>query len=378
LRLGRLAIAVVALGPLGHGLGCAVDALELDGKRCPCAVGFVCDTRTDRCVAEGTAIADAMPPRPDEDEPAPPPPPDASVAIDASGKIDVFELRSTWQTANGVRWDWKVVGNAEDFDRYELVIGPTAEEVRARGPNTKVFDRTMNVELGMFGGRVAAPAERPFTTWTVTDGLAVETTVFAQVLAFDKEGKVSSSEIPSAITPRPRAVLPVYEDAIPDNGMLTAGTTTSTQMPFVGTQCLTHPISCGGPATCLGTTGILSILGKSTSTMDVTDFDRAFLELAVRGAPAPGVFADLVLALGADVCGTPCRMRFAGITTAAEPGEWRLVQVPLRMMKRDDGTGANLNYAELGARNHRVNGFLVYGTWPSGIEIGLDQARIRW
>ena len=52
-----LAVALAALSP-----SCVVDDLDLDGLRCPCADGWVCDVASDRCVrGTGDAGIDAGP-----------------------------------------------------------------------------------------------------------------------------------------------------------------------------------------------------------------------------------------------------------------------------------------------------------------------------
>lgn len=47
-----LAIALAALAP-----SCVVDDLDLEGLRCPCTDGWVCDVASDRCVRGGTGDA---------------------------------------------------------------------------------------------------------------------------------------------------------------------------------------------------------------------------------------------------------------------------------------------------------------------------------
>jgi hypothetical protein len=368
-----VAAAGALLTWLVYGAACSVEPLDLTGKRCPCAAGFVCDTAKGTCVIDdgdaGVVVVDAAGGVDAADVTAP----------DAAGRIVVYGLRPTWQTGNGIRWDWQVLGDGAQFDRYEVVTGPSAEDVRARSAATKVFDATMNPELGAFAGRVATPPPPPFSLWTVTDGHNHGQTVFAQVIAYDKAGGVTVTEIPSAITTRPRRALVLYDDGIPDGGTLApAGTKTSTDAPFEGTQCLEHTIDCKGAPSCDVTVGVTGMVGKLANAIDLTDFDRAYVELAVRGPRLPGTFSDLVLALNGEGCGAPCRMRFSGLPSGPQPTEWRLVQIPLRVLKRNDGAGANLNYAELSNRNFRVQAFLVQGTWPDGSALALDQSRIRW
>lgn len=364
----RIALACAALAASA---ACSVDPLDLSGKRCPCADGFVCDDATESCVAAGSLVADGGA-ADDAQADAP--------ARDAGGRITVFELRAVWQTGNAIRWDWKVLGDAAHFDRYELVIGPRAEDVRARASSTTRFDPKTSPELGSFGGRVVpAPAARPFSTFTVTGDLKEGQTVFAQVVAYDDAGGTTESDVASATTTRPRATLLLYDEGLPEGGALTpAATKTSASNPFAGAQCLEQKVGCGGAASCDRSAGILGITGKTANGIDVTDFDRAYLELAVRGARLPDAYSDVTLVLGGDACGAPCRMRFGGVSFAASPDGWQRVQIPLRFLKRNDGAGAGLNYAELGNRNFRVNGFLLSGTWSAGTAVGLDQVRLRW
>lgn len=367
----RRAVVASALAlPAVYAFGCTVDPLDLSNKRCPCASGFVCDTSIDACVPSGDGGLRAR----DGGDGGP-----DGGGKDAGGRIVVFNLRSTWATGNGIRWDWQVLGDAAEFDRYEVITGPRAEDVRARASTTKRYDAASNPELGRFGGRATDPAARPFGMWTVTDGHEEGQNVFAQVVAYDKAGGMTVTEIPSETTTRPRATLVLYENGIADGGAPTPSSTkTSTSNPFEGTQCLEQTVDCAGAATCDRSAGVQGMDGKSVSAIDATDFDRAYLELAIRGTNVPGSFSDVTLLVGADGCGVPCRMRFSGVSFGPGPADWRRVQIPLRVLKRSDGTGAALNYAELGNRNYRTHGFLLSGTWADETVVGLDQARIRW
>jgi hypothetical protein len=159
-------------------------------------------------------------------------------------------------------------------------------------------------------------------------------------------------------------------------------------VPSVGTKITTtggydasiveHTVTCQGPPPCAIENGVSSIDGLTVAAMQsATEFGVAFLELAVRGTNAPQKFVDIVLYMGTDACGTQCPMRFNGLSFGAQPGDWRLLQVPLGRFKANDGSGANLNFTQLSNRN-RIGAFLVSVESPDGAKIGLDQARIRW
>lgn len=66
MRSSDLAPCLLGLGLLGLALPGCFEPIEHEGRRCPCAAGYVCDMAADRCVREGT---------------------DASAGIDAAGPV---------------------------------------------------------------------------------------------------------------------------------------------------------------------------------------------------------------------------------------------------------------------------------------------------
>lgn len=358
----------VAGASVAVAVACSVDTLDVEGKQCPCAGGFVCDTSTNTCVTSVPAPPPVDGGAPDNDVPKP----------DASGAITVLNFVQRWETANGVRWEWQAIGDGTKFKRYEIVTGARAEDVRARAQSTRTFDPTTNPELGTFGGR-STDAGVPVTLWSVTDGHKEGEIVFAQVIAYDTNDVPSYSDIASATTSRPRFAIPIYADGRPDGGVF---------VPSVGTKIVQdggydaafveHTVSCQGPPPCAVETGVSSIDGlDGDAIMSATEFGVAFLELAVRGTNVPGEFVDVVLYVGADSCGTPCRMRFSGLSFGRQPDEWRLLQIPLGRFRGGDGTTGGFNFNQLSNRK-RIAAFLIAAESPDGVTIGLDQARIRW
>jgi hypothetical protein len=348
-------------------IACSVEALDLAGKQCPCTDGFVCDTATNTCVTSLPApVPEAGPP--DAEPPKP----------DASGAITVLNFLQRWETANGIRWEWQAIGDPTKFKRYEIVTGPRAEDVRARSQSTRTFDPSTNPELGTFTGR-EKDAGVPVNLWAVTDGHKEGEIVFAQVIAFDTNDVASASDIASGTTSRPRNKIEVYEDGKPDGGVF---------VPSVGTKIvqdggydasfIEHSVTCQGTPPCAVETGVSSIDGIAGDAIQSnTEFGVAFLEIAVRGTNLPQKFVDVVLYVGGDACGTPCRMRFSGLSFGKQPGDWRLLQIPLGRFKGEDGAGGGFNFSQLSNRK-RIGAFLVAAESPDGVKIGLDQARIRW
>jgi len=357
------------------GIACSVDALDLSGKKCPCTGGWVCDTAVGQCVPDGTPIEvhEAGVPDVRIDGPAP---------VDAGGAILVENLLPTWSTANGIRWDWQASGDPADFASYEIVIGPSAEAVRSRGTGSHVYDATTNPELGSFGGRDPKPAMIPVSLFTITDGLPdmSNAQVFAQVVAHDKKGGITVTEVLNKTTFHPTRELDLLDDVLPEGGtgsVMPAGAKMVTENPFPpSTKCFENTTACGTAASCALGVGVTdSTGGYITGTFDSTDFPNAFFEIAIRGGITASTYADVVLITG-DACGGPCRFRFTGVSFGRTTDEWRLVQVPLRFLKQN-GTGTPLTYSTLKANVH-LSGFLVTGDMPDGVKIGVDQVRVRW
>ncbi len=55
--MGRLLVAVLGVGATWvAATACTVDAVSLEGKKCPCADGYVCDALSKTCVADGLSF----------------------------------------------------------------------------------------------------------------------------------------------------------------------------------------------------------------------------------------------------------------------------------------------------------------------------------
>jgi len=58
--LWRMAVAMALVVPwVVAGSACSVDEIDLDGKKCPCADGYVCDSTSNTCVKEGASSGGA-------------------------------------------------------------------------------------------------------------------------------------------------------------------------------------------------------------------------------------------------------------------------------------------------------------------------------
>lgn len=348
--------------------GCAVADLDLAGKECPCADGYVCDTASNTCVAAGDA-----------------PPGDAGAGPDAPSqpRILVSGLKATWTTANAIRWDFVAEGDPTDFAKYEVVTGPSDAAVRTRAAGVRVWGPDDNPELGAFAGRNQVPAGQKIGLWTVTDEHGEGATVFAQVVATDKSGATSASNVASAKTPKTSGKHIIFSEADIAGTSIPTSFARSQDRPYKPRYCYAvDALRCpGGDATCF--------LGVEKSKIDdpLTDlpdaaFGGAFLEIAVAGkAAVPGYYSTVGLAIGSDACATnapnTCRWRYTGWTFRAGD-QYRLLQVPLSQLRRVSNNATALTVDELKAKQSNLYGFFVQGTWTDKAAVRVDEISVRW
>ncbi len=361
--------------------GCAVDELDLTGKKCPCVGGFVCDLATNTCVSalDGQASNDGDP---GSDAPL--------------GAFVVQSFGPTWTTSRSIRWDWEVKGDPAQFAEYQLVVGGSEDAVRRQDSTTARFDRRINPELGKFGGRDEVPPGAPARVWTVTDRHSVARKIFARLIVRDKEGRENLSAISSADTLPEADEIDIFNNAIADG----ATTVPSSEMKRVTVDCINSSAGClqygkdggvscpSGAKSCVIEMGVSGFGNKTASGMTEAKFGKAFLEVAVRGGASAGAkpHADVILGIGNDSCkidGQPCRFRWvSGWSFRPNQKDYRIVQVPLNVLRQDvdggAGTGPALEFKHLTSNQMRIFSITIDGEWKEGSNIGLDQLYVRW
>ncbi len=356
-------------------VGCSVAALDLTGKQCPCASGFVCDVARDTCVPDGTIVDGAV----------------ADVRLGDGGRTDdadasrtplvvVSDLGSPWQTPNSIRWEWKVTGDKKAFRSYEIVVGKSAADVSTRAAGVEILGATDHPELGAFDAR-SGKTSGSFTVWTTTDGIAAGVTKFVQVIATDVNGTASATKIESRTTgPAPNRNKVIFDTAARSSRPGPGPDEWAFKAPAGGEPHYELTVACGGTSPCAkhGELFDLSIdMNAPTVFGGAADFATAHLTFTIEGNVAATSFASTAaIELGNGACaGGPgiCRFRYTGWTQAK--GDRTTVQVPLSEMRNDDGP---LTLPILQAKSFLVYAFDLSGTWNDGGALRLYNARIRW
>ncbi|MBX7083787.1 MAG: serine/threonine protein kinase [Nannocystaceae bacterium] len=293
--------------------------------------------------------------------------PVAGEASDPAAAVQVGELWAQWSTPNAIRWAWSAEGEADALRDYELVVGPSEDDVRVRSDRCRVFTRADNPELGHFllprtGG--ADPVRA-----TITDGHVPEQVVFAQLWAIDTAGRRHGSNVASIHTAAPAvAQVVIFADQRPHGFSIPALEVVDTR-PFAGTHHLQFVSRCEPPA-CFANLRWQD-LDVDLSRVTPGDFaTTAFLELAVAvDGDATSWWSQLRLWYDAEHID---RVGHFASFALRHDGEYRLLQVPLRAFEFRDGVepAAQLRHGlfELG----------LGGWWPPGATVRIDEIRVRW
>jgi hypothetical protein len=297
-----------------------------------------------------------------------------SAADGGDAAIAIHELRAAWSTPNQIRWHWDVEGEESDFLAYELVIGPTEEDVIARAPSTTLFDGTRNPELGVF--ILPRTFQATVVTATTTDLLEPDTTYYAQLLVRDTAGAESTSNVAVARTNPP----PLYEIVLLAEGDAPGYSSPTTYVPdttapFAGAEHWSYSHTCATEPACwenLQRQGLMFDL----SLIREGDFETsAYLEFATSlSGSIPSWYGGAQLWYGdADDLTV-----YAGWQIAAD-GQYRVIQAPLDAFVYPGGAGPEddvpVAYEALAAG---VTAFVVGGHWSDGATVRVDEARLRW
>ncbi len=353
-----LALALVA--------ACSIGDLDLNGRACPCAEGYVCDLSTNRCV---TGLPDAA---------AAVILPDAADAAAIPSLVTVSGLGATWVAPAMIRWDWTLTGAAADFRAYEVVTGPTADAIDKR-VGVDVITSIVRPELGGFDlrGRLTSGA---VAMWTLTEVRTPALKQFMQVKVTDVKGRSSLTAIASATSAaKTTAQLVIFD-----------GTASKTSVPAAeylfrtpggGEPNYFFQADCAGAKTCAKRADLVSLaldLSPPAAPFTAAAFERAVLEVQLEGNVAVTSF-ETIMALepGDGSCNqgiSLCRFRFTGWTERTS-GRTKL-QVPLKELRNDAGP---LTFAILQSKGFLLDTFTLSSpSWKNNATVLLYDARIRW
>ena len=364
IRARRTALVAVLVAT-----GCSIAALDLEGKKCPCADGYECDVPRDTCVAAGTLVTDASTP-PDVrvvDTGAP----DTAVVTPL---VVVSDLKALWATPSSIRWEWKVTGEQKSFRAYEIVVGKSASDVEKRAAGVDVLRGAEHPELDLFDAR-GGKATGPVTVWTTTDGTSPNPK-FVQVHATDVNGTTSSSSILSFANPpgpdRTKILFDGVEKTARPADFVFKAPVGGEPLYELIVACATSPCAKRGEIYDL-TTDL-----ANPTPFTAADFKTAFVTFDIEGNVASTTYGSTVaIEFGSGACvggAGVCKFRYGGFTQRRS-GVRTTVQAPLSELRNDDGP---LTYAILQQKNFLVHAFELSGTWPDKGALRLYNARIRW
>lgn len=339
--------------------GCTLNALDFDGKRCPCVAGWTCDEVTGICGKDGVVIS---------------------------------SLRVAWTTPNSIRWEWDVNDPPPDrFSAYELVVGPTEDDVRSRSPKTTVWDAVKNPELGHFLLQRTGGLDK--VVGTITDGHRSQTIHYGQLTAIDNKGLRSSSSIVRALTTYAGAETPILTDGecAPGCFYLPSFFKRSQNRPFAGPDSYEATICCDSEPdpqkrvcdkvpSCyenLRVSNLQKVIGQGGTGFSEGAFaTTAFVELAIaNGSRIPSSWSEIWIWIGDGTC-DDCIWRYSPLSFRADDA-YRVIQIPLRVL-RNATTRKTLTYQELKDQGHKVFSVNVGGGWTPGAKVRVDEVRIHW
>ena len=289
------------------------------------------------------------------------------------GAILLHELRAAWSTPNQIRWVWEVEGEESDFVAYELVLGPTEQDVLDRSAATTLFDATRNPELGVF--IVPRTFQALVVEATTTDLLATDTTYYAQLHVRDTAGTASTSNVAIGRTnPLPNYEIVLLAEGDSPGYSIPASYVVDTVAPYAGAEHFSYVHVCGMP-TCSEN------LQRQDLVIDLAEIRRgdfettAYVEFAASLQDSiPWWYGGVYFFLG----GQESVSTYSGWQMAPD-GVYRLIQAPLDAFVYPGEAGPQddvpMLYEDLAPG---LTGFMIGGHWSEGATVRIDEVRIRW
>lgn len=342
-RPASLALVLAGVAAMAAIATCAIE-VPLEGKACPCVEGYLCDEVENECLAESCAVS--------------------------ASRISV-----RWQTPHSLAFDIRGVGEAARFLRYELVVAESKRDVESRAGTARVITSAEHVELDAFSGGGAL---------VVVDGLAADTTYFAELVAVDSDECASRSSVLAAETSAEPANDPIviYDAADqttwpalqPGAAGLMSGVVEYVlaedeccidvcgDEPDVGARSF-----CGQPLK-LDRTVLLGATSGQANLVRADTFEDAYLEIELLyDSPFAAVYGTVWLSPQDG----PAEFRFDGLTFAPTTG-FATIEVPLRFLAQ---SGVALEHAVLASGP--IDQFAIGGQWHRDATLRLRAVRVR-
>jgi hypothetical protein len=348
-RLAALAVLVVLVGA---GASCIIDvSSDVVGRACPCPGGYVC--LAGKC----------------------------GLAPDCTPLVTVGDFRAGWSTPETILWSWTPAGRPEDLRDYQLVIASSVDDVLAVSGTARIFDRTVNPELGYY----VTPHETSAVAlgYTVTDGLEpldgsdpAIGRYFARLFATDTAGCPFGTDIVEGRTKLPplEGEVVIFDDELigetwgaPLVVEPGAGVDGSAALRCSEDGCLNTDT--GSPEwDHLRVVQPIDLTGVSENAI-VTD--QAFLELSVAVvSEVPAFYTEIYLEVTG---GGWVSWRRVHLRARADGVTYQHVQVPLAELRLDSGEPIAPT-----AFQSVFDGFQLGGSFIGATDVYLDAIAVRW
>jgi hypothetical protein len=287
------------------------------------------------------------------------------------GLVRVSGLHAQWSTPNAIRWTWTVdEGDVDALHEYRVVLGPTREDVETHSAATRTYAPADNPELAFL--RLPGTTGLDPVDGTITDELEPGTEYVARLVAIDNLGCASPSNVAIERTaPVANRSVALFRDELAGHAFPIAFARVDDRArAFAGDAFLAYRSvddpECASP--------------QKMCWQNLRIFDLA---VPTRLEQAYGKFAYLEFALRARTVGTPfwsnIMLMYRDGWSSFDPwtvrpdDEWRLVQIPLRALRRD-GETPPVEEVDAGG----ILGFGIGGAWGHGAEVDLDEIVVRY
>ena len=318
-----------------------------------------------------------------------------------------------------IHWTWSPLSPASQgkLSYFEVVVGPSEDDVRKRTSACTAWTKTQNPELA-YAQILHSTTPEPVTR-TITDELEPTTTYFAQLVAVDTQNHRSGSSVASGTTLAcPVGDIPVFHDTfsgwvLPCAGQThcgqtapsltftnpisascandTAAVASDTCLAELDAECTIGvvpagcPAGCGWCPTCAGSPNyclnsqgcddVLHIGGLAASLGAINDkaFSTAYLEFAFEAdGTAGGAWSEVQIQLA----NHSDYWTYLPWTVRANKA-YRVVQLPLRAFV-NNVSGAQLSVAAFSpdGGSPTLDEFRIYSTWLAPVRIAAIS--IKW
>jgi hypothetical protein len=358
---------------------CTVGAIDFTGKPCPCADGWICNSNTQTCERTDAGLL----------PPSKLPPEDGGIVLSDDGggpqpRIVPSALTATWTTGTTVGWTWNTTGDPADFDHWEIITGPTQNDVSTHSLNSRTVTAKELPDLTSFERVDRRTDDRIPRFFAVTIDHPRGAEVFASVIGVDRFGNRAPTPIASGKTVATTKELVIFSEQ-PMPGTSSPDTfVRDTDRPRSGRFVYGSKVVCdAGQATCsvvlkqiLREAGVGQVTLKGLG-FDAAAFDRAYLQIAIAGNA--NVLPLYSSGVSLFTCNGPladaCRYRLPGFFFLGDT-VYRVVEAPLRELRDPDRNA--LRFDILAATGFEISGINLLGTWRANAKVRVDDISIRF